>query len=409
MTIRILRSKVLVFLATFGLSAAEVPLHTSELLFPAEPWHNHASCLVESGRGDLLVCWFHGSGERKADDVRVEGARWEHRHQKWSERFVLADTQGYPDCNPCLLVDRFDHLWLFHTTILAHTWESALLKFHRCDRWERPGVPTWSREGIVHITPGKEFTTAVSNALPRFLAAAATNHWDGKTRREVDDYLAAMQQHITNELYLRLGWMPRAHPSRIGNRLLLPLYHDGFSFSLIAISDDDGETWRCSQPLIGGGNIQPSLTQRRDGTLVAWMRDNGPPPHRVMKSESTDRGETWSEVVDIALPNPGSGVEAVVLKNGHWLFIGNDTEEGRHSLVVWVSTDEGRTWPVSRHLQQVAAGQGSFSYPSLIQSRDGSLHATYSEAIGKGQSSIRHDHFNEAWVSAGDPQISHGG
>lgn len=45
---------------------------TSELIFPLEHWHNHASTIVELPGGDLLACWFHGSGERTADDV----GRW---------------------------------------------------------------------------------------------------------------------------------------------------------------------------------------------------------------------------------------------------------------------------------------------------------------------------------------------
>ena len=47
----------------------------SELVFPLEHWHNHASMVVEAPNGDLLVCWFHGSGERTADDVVIRGAR----------------------------------------------------------------------------------------------------------------------------------------------------------------------------------------------------------------------------------------------------------------------------------------------------------------------------------------------
>ena len=42
--------------------------YEAELIFPLEHWHNHASCIVECPNGDLLVCWFHGSGERTADD-----------------------------------------------------------------------------------------------------------------------------------------------------------------------------------------------------------------------------------------------------------------------------------------------------------------------------------------------------
>ena len=51
------------------------PFLDTELVFPLEHWHNHASMVVELPGGDLLVCWFHGSGERTADDVVIRGAR----------------------------------------------------------------------------------------------------------------------------------------------------------------------------------------------------------------------------------------------------------------------------------------------------------------------------------------------
>ena len=61
------------FVAALGLAAfsstQDAPFMTSELVFPLEHWHNHASMVVEAPNGDLLVCWFHGSGERTADDV----------------------------------------------------------------------------------------------------------------------------------------------------------------------------------------------------------------------------------------------------------------------------------------------------------------------------------------------------
>ena len=43
-------------------------------IFPANPKHNHASCVVETKDGSLLAAWYAGSGERKADDVVIEGA-----------------------------------------------------------------------------------------------------------------------------------------------------------------------------------------------------------------------------------------------------------------------------------------------------------------------------------------------
>src|ERR1051325_6971591 len=87
-----------------GIVAAtpEKPFCDSEIIFPLEHWHNHASCIVESPKGDLLVCWFHGSGERTADDVKIEGARKRKHGSAWSGRFTMADTPGYPDTNCCM-------------------------------------------------------------------------------------------------------------------------------------------------------------------------------------------------------------------------------------------------------------------------------------------------------------------
>src|SRR5204863_7855727 len=133
---------------------------------------------------------------------------------------------------------------------------------------------------------------------------------------------------------------------------------------------------------------------------------NGPQPQRVMVSESTDEGKTWTLAKDIELPNPGSGLEAIALRSGRWLMIYNDTERGRHSLAVSLSDDEGRTWPITRLLEhdERGASSGSYSYPSIIQAKDGTIHATYSykpnpknaQREGQGES-IKHAAFNEDW------------
>jgi predicted neuraminidase len=183
----------------------------------------------------------------------------------------------------------------------------------------------------------------------------------------------------------------------------------------MAITDDWGQTWKTSTPLVGGGNIQPSIVKRKDGSLYTLMRDNGPPPKRLHASESRDRGETWNPVTDTDIPNPGSGAEIMAMKNGHWALIYNDTETARHSLAVAISDDEGRTWKWKRHLERQPGGidAGQFHYPSIIQARDGSLHASYSyhlgeqgaEKDGEGRprrKSIKHAQFNEEWVKAGD-------
>src|SRR5438093_12730933 len=71
---------------------AEAPFLKSEIIFPLEVWHNHASCIVETPHGDLLVCWFHGSGERNADDGKIDGAGRHKGSRTWRPPFTLADT-----------------------------------------------------------------------------------------------------------------------------------------------------------------------------------------------------------------------------------------------------------------------------------------------------------------------------
>lgn len=389
------------------------PLFRSQLLFPPEHWHNHGSCIVETPRGDLLVCWFHGSGERRADDVVIEGARRRAGETAWSERFLLADTPGYPDTNCAMFFDGTGRLWLVWPTILANLWESALLKYRRTAEFEAPGPPRWQEDGVLHVTPGPEFAEAVQAWLPEVERRVAEAGYPPEMRREVDRYLGVLREKPADKLYTRLGWMTRAHPQVLdGGRILLPLYHDGYSCSLMAFSDDHGVTWRTTPPLLGGGNIQPAIARRRDGTLVAWMRDNGPAPARVMQSESRDRGQTWSAVRDTDIPNPGAGTDILVLRDGRWLFVGNDTEEGRHQLVVLVSEDEGRTWPRRRYLERDEPGRqaGRYHYPSVIQARDGTVHVTYShhlsverdlplDAWGKpAHGSIKHVEFHPDWL-----------
>lgn len=391
------------------------PFLASELIFSLEHWHNHASCIVEAPNGDLLVCWFHGSGERTADDVKIEGARRRKDSREWSGRFTMADTPGYPDTNCTMFVDPNNRLWLLWPTIMANEWHTALMKYKISSRWTGEGVPSWDLQEVLHITPGQEFIDTVNRTMDRLAGSSELPAEYPKERLQA--YIERMRKSAADKLYRRMGWMTRAHPFILDHkRLIVPLYSDGFSISLMAITDDWGKTWRTSTPLVGGGNIQPSIVRRKDGTLYTLMRDNGPAPKRLHQSESFDGGETWTEVTDSNFPNPGSGAEIISLRNGHWVLIYNDTERGRNSLAVTISDDEGKSWKWTRHLEYDPPGAeaGQYHYPSIIQARDGSLHASYSyhinQKIAKPDSAgkplnkaIKHAHFNEEWVMAGDP------
>jgi hypothetical protein len=88
----------------------------------------------------------------------------------------------------------------------------------------------------------------------------------------------------------------------------------------------------------------------------------------------------------------------------------------RHRLAVSLSEDDGQTWRWTRYLERdadpsVEAQRGQYHYPSIIQAADGTLHATYSYFAPTAsvtpdaqqrlpRKSIKHAHFNEAWIGA---------
>ena len=153
-----------------------------------------------------------------------------------------------------------------------------------------------------------------------------------------------------------------------------------------------------SKPLAGYGNIQPALLRRGDGTIVAYMRENGP-LKKIRIAESKDDGVSWGPVGATEFPNPGSGLDGMRLANGHWVLVCNDTTAGRNSLVVMLSDDEGKTWKWRRHLEREKAG--SYHYPAIIQGKDGGVHAVYSYFVAGGKS-MKHAAFTEDWVREGD-------
>ena len=381
-----------------GIVNAEEPVYREELIFPPRAEHNHAPGIVECPNGDLLASWYRGSGERSADDVAVYGARCRKGGDRWSDAFLMADTPGFPDCNTTMYIDRQGKLWLFWPIILANSWESCLTQYRVSSDYSGDGSPHWEWQGSIFLRP-EDFAKIMTEALEaRLKTAGATLLEEAETKAKLE----LLRGKINDKLYSRLGWQPRCKPTVLpSGRILLPLYSDTYSAGIMAISDDEGKTWRASRPLAGFGSIQPTVLRRDGGTLVAYMRENGP-IRRIRVSESKDDGLTWGPVEATDLPNPGAGIDGVRLTNGHWLLVYNDTTRGRNSLAVSLSEDEGRTWKWTRHLER--HDKGSYHYPAMIQGRDGVIHCIYSYFVDTGKS-MKHAAFDESWVRAGRPPI----
>lgn len=145
------------------------------------------------------------------------------------------------------------------------------------------------------------------------------------------------------------------------------------------ITSDLGTTWRVIGPVNDGiefNAIQPSILTYLDGRWQILCRTQ---EGVVGESWSTDKGQTWSKMKGSSLPNPNAGTDAVTLKDGSQIIVYNHTQRrgefptGRNMLNVAMSQD-GSTWKVVATLER---SPGEFSYPAVIQTRDGLVHITY--------------------------------
>ncbi len=214
----------------------------------------------------------------------------------------MADTPGFPETNPVLFLDSRQRLMFFWPLIIAHQWETALMKYRiSTDYQQAAGPPRWEFQDNIVLIPRnieartREFAGAV---------AAGTGPMAERARKLIE--------HAGDEYFSRMGWFTRTHPLQLpSGRILVPMYSDGFSFGIMAISDDGGYTWNASEPIVGAGCVQPSVVRKKDGSLVAYLRDNGPPPKRALVSFSKDNGMTWTPARDTDIPNPGTSLENI--------------------------------------------------------------------------------------------------
>jgi predicted neuraminidase len=383
--------KFLLFSLYYSIISGE-PFFQQNSIFPLQDKHVHGSSIIEAPNGDLLSCWFHGSGERTANDVLIKGSRLKKGSNKWDDVFDMADTPDLPDCNPVLWIDKNKKLWLFWIAVRANRWENSMLRYRTSINYFNKGAPDWNWQDNIILKPGERFSETIQQAFEE--------HIDEPMWAE---YALPYSRLIINAAKdpekRQKGWMTRIHPISLeSGRILLPLYSDGYNVSIVAISDDNGNNWRASNPIVGLGPIQPSLVQKKNGHIVAYMRDSGGDPKRILKSVSINNGETWSFAADTRIPNPSSSIEVLQLKNGNWIMACNDTESDRNQMAVLLSFNEGKSWEVKKYIGKHEHNSGiTLAYPSLIQSSDGLIHLTYSLKDKKGKT-IQHAIFNEDWI-----------
>jgi predicted neuraminidase len=342
--------------ATIPARAAE-PWRAREFIYETASFPQcHASTIAESTVGTLLTAFFGGTHE-KHPDVGI----WVSRHEggRWSVPVEVANgiqftrpdgtVVRHPTWNPVLFQPKGGPLLLFYKAgPTPQEWWGMLTTSTDDGRtWSEPRrLP----EGILGPIKNKPIQLADGSLL-----------CPTSTESAVD------------------GWTIHFERTR-----------------------DLGRTWEFIGPIHTQQDfnaIQPSVLRHRDGRLQILARSKN---DVLVTSWSADEGRTWSRVEATKLANPNSGTDAVTLADGRHVLVYNPTRRlptgtngPRSPLVVAVSID-GREWRDTVTLETDSAANG-YSYPAVIQTRDGLIHITYTWRRER----IRHVVIDPAALAAG--------
>ncbi len=296
---------------------------SSEFIYETAPFPScHASTIEETSEGPIAA-WFGGTHERHPD-VGIWISRWE--GDKWSKPVevangVVSENERYPTWNPVLFQPSTGPLLLFYKVgpSPSEWWGMLMTSSDGGKSWSKPRrLP----DGILGPIKNKPIQLANGDIL-----SPSSSEHD--------------------------GW--RVHFER---------------------STDLGRTWQATDPVNDGKKIkaiQPSLLTYGDQRLQALgrTRSNG-----IFQIWSQDAGTTWGEMTLTSLPNPSAGTDAVTLADGRQLLVYNHNSnyKGRSPLNVAIS-DDGINWQAALVLENTPKSE--FSYPAVIQAKDGLVHITY--------------------------------
>lgn len=319
---------------------------------PTGPY-KHPACLTELSNGDLYLVYYGGQGEY-ARDTTVFGARLKKGASTWSAPVAIARDPFRSVGNGVVWEAPDERVWLFYVVRFGETWGTSRIQAKVSD----DKGATWS------------------DAFP---------------------------------LVLEAGMMVRNRPIVLHDgSYLLPIYfEDGAdtervgpkSTSRFLRFDPKTQAWAMlGEFASANGNIQPAVVEVTPNHLIAYARRGGgygkTTDGWLVQSESKDGGRTWTEGTNSPFPNPNSAIDFLKLASGALLLVYNDHMWERTPLMLALSDDQDRTWPIKKAL---ATGKNSFAYPVAFQARDGRIHVVYTSDARKV---INHAVFSEDWIRA---------
>lgn len=332
------------------------PPRFSAQLLPSAAASAHAASLTELADGRLVAAWFAGSREG-AEDVAIYLSRLE--TSGWSRPEAIATRpQTARELrrhlrklgNPVLHVDPAGRLHLFFVSVSLGGWAGASINHKFSD----DGGRHWSPARKLGTSPFFNISTLVRNPPIRLE--------DG-----------GLGLPIYHEFIAKHGeWLRLDAQGRIIDKVRMPHAR---------------------------ATLQPAVAALDARRAVALLRDAGPSPGSVQRADSQDAGQHWEMRPALPIAHANASMALLRLGDGSLLMAGNPGS-GRASLLLYRSTDEGRTWqslgPVESGAATAAGLAPEFSYPALLQDRNGDIHLAYTWL----RQGIRHVVFNAAWLAA---------
>ena len=359
----------------------------------------HAASLVELSDGHISAFWFAGSREG-AEDVEIRSAIFDPAKNIWGAEHSVATREGTQRAlmryvkklgNPVAQRAPDGTLWLYYVTVSLGGWAGSSITAIT----SKDDGATWS--------PARRLITSPFINISTLIKGTPFLYRDGTTG--------------------------------------LPVYHEfiGKFGELLRIDSSGGiiDKHRLSS---GKSTLQPVMLIKDPQRALVLMRRSGSSPKRVIATMTDDAGQHWSLPANTTLANPDAAISGVVLADGKILLVLNNLEQGRDALSLVVSADGGNTWKTiyqledqrnqpkgqsnypARYLQisselakateasitdttgyaksaqrNKCEAQGcdfEFSYPYLIQARNGDFHLVYTW----NRSFIKHVQFTRAWL-----------